>query len=367
MAALSAATRAWNRRKKSEADLHDVDESTASWNVDTTCTIIDWIALSNLNVFLLQVYIGHLKQVLQTNTLWSLLVSSITSTVSITQFTLEDTQHPELTLAIKFVIFLSSLITTLLNGYIKVQKIQEKLETVEDSRKSWHGFMLGLISELQVSPEFRKHAPSLINAKKEELMVLQSKNVEMPESVRKEATLELMNHHHIAKAGIATNLVRETKSVLCCRSSCCRRRTARHRSAEASWVQSRNMHKSPSPAQAVSRTIMMQSPEVGQATSLHTPREHQLTAKEFMHMTRKKLRLYDSVSRILRHELRRLVQTYPDEIREMYIYRTTDVFGYELFRKDNMVLRRSLALDKNLVDSYVSLHPDHQGGGAEEV
>lgn len=55
-----------------------------NWNVVNTTTIVDWISSSNLNILLLDNYLVELRTILQLNTLWSLLISSVTSTISVT-------------------------------------------------------------------------------------------------------------------------------------------------------------------------------------------------------------------------------------------------------------------------------------------
>ena len=93
------------------------------WDISNTTTIVDWINSANLYILLLDTYLKHLKRILRANTLWSLVISSITSTISITQFTISEQQHPELSFVVKAVIFITSLFTSLITGYIKVEKI----------------------------------------------------------------------------------------------------------------------------------------------------------------------------------------------------------------------------------------------------
>lgn len=94
-----------------------------NWNIINTTTIIDWISSSNLSILLLDNYLTELRSILQVNTLWSLLISSVTSAVSVTQFTITDTEDPLLSLAFKIVIAFTSVMTSLITGYIKVEKI----------------------------------------------------------------------------------------------------------------------------------------------------------------------------------------------------------------------------------------------------
>ena len=99
------------------------DRRVRNWNVVNTTTIIDWISSSNLNILLLDTYLLYLRSILRFNTLWSLVISSVTSTVSVTQFTISDISDPMLSFAIKIVIFITSVMTSLITGYIKVEKI----------------------------------------------------------------------------------------------------------------------------------------------------------------------------------------------------------------------------------------------------
>ena len=60
----------------------------------------------------------------------------------------------------------------MITGYIKVEKIQEKIELLEEHKNKWLQFMFSLVSELQLGVEFRKNAWDIINTKKEEFNIL---------------------------------------------------------------------------------------------------------------------------------------------------------------------------------------------------
>ena len=158
------------------------------WNVVNTTTIIEWISASNLNILLLNTYLISLRSVLRFNTLWSLVISSVTSTISVTQFTVDESSNLYLSYGIKILIFLTSVATSLITGYIKVEKIQETIELLEEHKKNWLSLMYSLTSELQVGMEFRNDATAIINAKKDEFNVVSARQIEIPQYVHQKVS-----------------------------------------------------------------------------------------------------------------------------------------------------------------------------------
>lgn len=181
------------------------------WTITNSTTIIDWISTTNLNILLIDTYLKYLRKILQRSTLWSLLISTITSTASITQFTITDNDNPFLTTAIKSLVFSTSLITSLLTGYIKIEKIQEKIESLEELKNILLKFMYSLLSELQVGILFRKNADDLINSKKEEFNSINSKQFEIPNTIRSQVTKFLMTNSR------KTTIEDITKNYGCCK------------------------------------------------------------------------------------------------------------------------------------------------------
>jgi hypothetical protein len=64
------------------------------------------------------------------------------------QFTIDESSNIYLSYGIKILIFLTSVTTSLITGYIKVEKIQETIELLEEHKKNWLSFMYSLTSEL---------------------------------------------------------------------------------------------------------------------------------------------------------------------------------------------------------------------------
>ena len=155
-----------------------------AWTITNTTTIVDWVIASNLYILLMDTYLTYLKKILRVNTLWSLLISSITSTISITQFTINEADSPQLSLMVKSAIFTTSVITSLITGYIKVEKIQERIEYIDATRQKWLNFMLSLTSELQVGAKLRSNAEDIIKDKRNIFNHLSSKRIDIPHHVQ---------------------------------------------------------------------------------------------------------------------------------------------------------------------------------------
>jgi hypothetical protein len=163
--------------------------SKKNWDIANTTTVIDWINTANLYILMMDIYAKDMRHLLRVNTLWSLMISSITSTISITQFTIDETNYPELSFAIKMVIFITSLVTSIITGYIKVEKIQEKIETIDGSREKWMKFMTIMTNELQVSSKLRNDAEELISKHRSTFNELSFRRIEIPKSIEEKTSI----------------------------------------------------------------------------------------------------------------------------------------------------------------------------------
>ena len=251
-----------------------------NWNVVNTTTIIDWISSSNLNILLLDTYLLYLRSILRFNTLWSLVISSVTSTVSVTQFTISDISDPTLSFIIKVVIFITSVMTSLITGYIKVEKIQETIELVEEHKTKWLDLMYSLSSELQVGMDFRNDASIIINAKKEEYNNISAKQVFIPNHIRQKVSQFL-----VKKANVESRMEEQRRGCgfslteLCCScSKCC----------------------------------------------IWTDEDYNMERINI------KLSLYHTINKSLKKELLDLFKSYPEEIKELQFQKTNDMFAYKI-------------------------------------
>ena len=193
-----------NHRKKISRDfINEIKHrQEKNWNIKNTETIVNWIIYSNLYILLLDTYSIHLKGVLRFNTLWSLLVSSITSTFSITQISLDSTStYGNI---VKWLILGSSLITSVLTGYIKIEKIQETIDNVEKNRAKWLNFMLNFTEQINESASLRTNADDLIVKHRSTFQKLFSKRIDIPKFIKINVS------EFLTEGNISTQIANET-------------------------------------------------------------------------------------------------------------------------------------------------------------
>ncbi len=137
-------------------------ERGGNWNKDNVHTILQWIHICSINLDVMTEASFHYKRLIRRNTILSLLMSTITSTASLTQFNISEETYPGLSTAIKIIITVLATIIALSSGFIKIYQIQEKLEKAIKLQQEWTSFGSTLSSELQLPTNLRKDALYLI-------------------------------------------------------------------------------------------------------------------------------------------------------------------------------------------------------------
>ena len=269
-----------------------------------TTTIVDWVIASNLYILLMDTYLTYLKRILRVNTLWSLLISSVTSTIAITQFTIDEAKSPQLSLIVKTAIFTTSVITSLITGYIKVEKIQERIEYIDATRQKWLNFMLILTSELQVGAKLRQNAEDIIQTKRSVFNHLSSKRIEIPhhvqQSVSKFLTTRIRRKNTQDKCSIINTI-------------CCGRM------------------------------------------------KRKLTDKKYIELTQQNLSIYKMVNKLLEEELLLLGKVYSDTISHIEFHNLTDLFEYHIKTNDVEMCSNKNKLD-NDIRSFSPVSSDDEEG-----
>ena len=133
-----------------------------NWSTDNVLTILTWIHICSINLDVMTEATFHYKRLIRRNTILSLLMSTITSTASLTQFNITEENYPSLSTAIKVIITTLATIIALSSGFIKIYQIQEKLEKAIKLQQEWTTFGSILSSELQLPTNLRKDALYLI-------------------------------------------------------------------------------------------------------------------------------------------------------------------------------------------------------------
>ena len=279
---------------------HKYIRDSKAWNVDNTENIVRWISSCNLNVILLNTYLNNLKTILRVNTLWSLLISSVTSTVSVTQFTISDISEPTLSLVIKIIIFVTSIFTSLITGYIKVEKIQETIETIEEHKNNWSTLMYSLLSELQVPIQLRNHAELIIKEKREEYNAVNSKFIIIPSYVREQVSKMLVEKRYLEET---------EKSPTCYQSWC----------------------------------------EISYCCKINRLHNNNIAN------TKRKLSLFFNINKILEKEILSLLIYYPNEIKQIIFDNESDILKFKILKEEFNVKKekvKSFGMTGKKIDIY---------------
>lgn len=273
-----------------------------AWGITNTTTIVDWVIASNLYILLMDTYLTYLKKILRVNTLWSLLISSVTSTIAITQFTIDEATSPQLSLMVKTAIFTTSVITSLITGYIKVEKIQERIEYIDSTRQKWLNFMLSLTSELQVGAKLRKNAENIIQERRTIFNHLSSKRIEIPhhvqQSVSKFLTTRIRRKNTQDKCSVINTL-------------CCGRM------------------------------------------------KRKLLDKKYIELTQQNLSIYKMVNKLLEEEVLLLGKVYSETIKNIDFHNLTDLFEYHI-ETNNIEMRSNKNLLNDDIRSYSPMSSDDE-------
>jgi hypothetical protein len=140
----------------------------ANWDAsENVRTLLQWIHISAIYLDVLIEAASHYRKVIRRHTVMNLILSTLASTVSLSQFNLNETSHPELSLSLKILFSVSSVILALSAGFLKVYQIQEKLEKSLQLQQDWTAFGSKITSELQLPVPLRKDALYMLVKMKE--------------------------------------------------------------------------------------------------------------------------------------------------------------------------------------------------------
>lgn len=140
----------------------------ANWDSsENVRTLLQWIHISAIYLDVLIEAAAHYRRVIRRHTVLNLILSTLASTVSLSQFNLNETSHPELSLVLKILFSVSSVIIALSAGFLKVYQIQDKLEKSLQLQQEWTTFGSKITSEMQLPVPLRKDALYMLVRMKE--------------------------------------------------------------------------------------------------------------------------------------------------------------------------------------------------------
>lgn len=165
-----------------------VQRNNKKWNIANTRTIIEWLNYANIYLLYLEVYQKHCSKLMRNSTMLSLIISTITSTLSISQVSIsEASEGSMIERLIKFGVVGTSIATSVITGYIKIEKIEDKMEILRIHRRKWVDFVGELINNIQCPTEHRVNAEELIQNLRGRFNALFSKRLNIPGFIKERA------------------------------------------------------------------------------------------------------------------------------------------------------------------------------------
>jgi hypothetical protein len=145
-------------------DLETEETGEKTWdNVVTLETFNDWISVASYKIECLDLAIKILRWRLQTCILLGLILSTLSGTVSVTQF---SEYSPHVKFGLNLILTITSFSVAILTGFVKTFKLQETLEEYISLKQNWVSFSAKISNEIYLPKRMRKNAETLIKENK---------------------------------------------------------------------------------------------------------------------------------------------------------------------------------------------------------
>ena len=156
-------------------------ESEQTWNnLITLETFDDWISVASYKIECLDLAITNYRWRLQTCVLLGLLLSTISGTISVTQF---STYSPSLKFGLNLVMTITSFSVAFLTGIIKTFKLQETLEEYINLKQNWVAFSAKISNEIYLPKKMRRNAETIIKDNKARFLDLLKVDIPIPKYI----------------------------------------------------------------------------------------------------------------------------------------------------------------------------------------
>lgn len=132
------------------------------WVSGNIITLVEWLNIASLYILILDKQITYYRKIVNRITITGLILSTITSTISLSQLSIDENEYPNLSLSLKIAFTFTSIFTTIATGSIKILNIQENLDICLDYYQKWNAFAAEISGQLQLPIEIRKNALSII-------------------------------------------------------------------------------------------------------------------------------------------------------------------------------------------------------------
>jgi hypothetical protein len=177
-----------------------------NWTKTNVNTLFDWLTVAAFNMQCLEYAVEKHRTSIRNFTIYGLVVSTLSGTISLSQFGIEPGHVFNKVLQGVFTFFTFSL--AIYTGYVKIYQIQERLEQFIKLRQDWAVFATTIASELQLPIDLRRDALHLIIKYKSTYLDLIKIDIEIPEKLRIRAEQSLpKTESHIQATNLAATII----------------------------------------------------------------------------------------------------------------------------------------------------------------
>ena len=160
-----------------------------NWTITNVSTLFEWVNIAAFNIRCLELSIEHYRKLIRNQTVMGLIFSTLSGTISVSQFGVSDSSIQSIVLKSLFTVFSFSIAISA--GWLKIYQIQERLENCIKLKSDWTVFSTAIASELQLPIELRRDALFMIKKHKDSYLDLMKTEAEIVECVKKAVAREL--------------------------------------------------------------------------------------------------------------------------------------------------------------------------------
>lgn len=174
----------------------------SNWTKANVSTLFEWLCIASFKIKCLDFAIKHYRWIIRNNTIYGLIVATLTGTISVGKFGIPPNDILTNNI-INGVFAVLSFTIAIFSGYLKVYQIQEQLEECIKLKQDWIVFSTAIASELQLPIELRRDALWIIIKNKTVYLNLLKTDIEVPQNISN-AALKDMPHSQNLKLNVST-------------------------------------------------------------------------------------------------------------------------------------------------------------------
>ena len=169
----------------------------SDWYSGNIITLVEWLNIASLYILILDKQITFYRKILNKITIMGLVLSTITSTISLSQLSLDEKEFPNLSLGLKICFSFTSIFTTIATGSLKIMNIQNHLDTCIEYYQQWNAFAAEISGQLQLPIAIRKNALSIIIRLKSSFKRLFTTRLPLTNSIKQSASNLIENKTYV--------------------------------------------------------------------------------------------------------------------------------------------------------------------------